>query len=91
MWCDTLGLPEVGVTQNFFEMGGNSMAALRILGRIRKLKPQADVAIADLFNHQTIRDLATAIERGPRPVAGSSSTCAAPAGGRCSTASPDCW
>ncbi|TDT93701.1 amino acid adenylation domain-containing protein [Azorhizobium sp. AG788] len=70
MWCDTLGLPEVGVTQNFFEMGGNSMAALRILGRIRKLKPEADVAIADLFNHQTIRDLATAIERGPRPGGG---------------------
>ncbi|WP_341987909.1 amino acid adenylation domain-containing protein [Azorhizobium sp. AG788] len=64
IWREVLGLPAVGVRQNFFEVGGNSMAALRVLGRIKQAKPDAVVAIADLFNHQTIRALATAIERG---------------------------
>jgi thioesterase domain-containing protein len=42
------------------------MAALRILGRIKQLKPEASVVIADLFNHQTIRSLAAALDSGQR-------------------------
>ncbi|WP_029002983.1 non-ribosomal peptide synthetase [Azorhizobium doebereinerae] len=64
IWREVLGLPAVGVRQNFFEVGGNSMAALRVLGRIKQARPDAVVAIADLFNHQTIRALAAAIESG---------------------------
>jgi amino acid adenylation domain-containing protein len=66
IWQDVLGLPAVGVTQNFFEIGGNSMAALRILGRIKQWKTDASIAIADLFNHQTIRSLADMLETGKR-------------------------
>jgi amino acid adenylation domain-containing protein len=63
IWQDVLGLSRIGVTQNFFEIGGHSMAALRILSRIKLLRPAADVTIADLFNHQDIRALAAIIDR----------------------------
>lgn len=62
IWCDILALPAVGVTQNFFEIGGNSIAALRILSRIKSLHPESAIGIADLFNHQDIRSLAPVID-----------------------------
>ncbi|ACK52225.1 amino acid adenylation domain protein [Methylocella silvestris BL2] len=58
IWRDVLGLASVGVTQNFFEIGGNSLAALRMLSRIKALDPQSGIEIVDLFNHQDIRSLA---------------------------------
>lgn len=64
IWRDVLGHPRIGVTQNFFDMGGHSILALRILAAIRALRPEANLGIADLFNHPTIRDLARRIERG---------------------------
>jgi thioesterase domain-containing protein len=70
IWQEVLGLPAVGATQNFFEIGGHSMAALRILGRVRMLAPAAALTIADLFNHPTIRGLARVLEGGSRAAAG---------------------
>ena len=64
IWQEVLGVPVVGAEQNFFDIGGHSMAALRILGRIRELRPASTIGIADLFNHQTIRQLAQRIDRG---------------------------
>ena len=63
IWREVLGLPAVGVNQNFFEIGGHSIAALRILSRIKLLNPSSDIGIADLFNHQDIRSLAPVIDR----------------------------
>jgi len=63
IWRDVLGLTELGVTQNFFEIGGHSIAALRILSRIKLMNPRSDIGIADLFNHQDIRSLAPLIDR----------------------------
>ncbi|SFK03410.1 non-ribosomal peptide synthetase [Methylocapsa palsarum] len=62
IWRDVLGLSEIGVTQNFFEIGGNSIAALRILSKIKLLHPDTSVSIADLFNHQDIRALAPLVD-----------------------------
>jgi thioesterase domain-containing protein len=61
IWKDTLKLPTVGTNQNFFELGGNSLAALEVLSRIRKLLPERKVTIADLFNNQDIKHLAAAL------------------------------
>ncbi|WP_084572863.1 non-ribosomal peptide synthetase [Methylocapsa aurea] len=63
IWRDILGLSEIGVTQNFFEIGGHSLAALRILARVKLMNPSSDIGIADLFNHQDIRSLAPVIDR----------------------------
>ena len=61
IWKDTLKLPNIGTNQNFFELGGNSLAALEVLSRIRKLLPERKVTIADLFNNQDIKHLAAAL------------------------------
>lgn len=68
IWRDVLGLARIGITQNFFEIGGHSMAALRILARIKQLRPRCSVGIADIFNHQDIRSLAAVIDQ-PRGIA----------------------
>jgi amino acid adenylation domain-containing protein len=64
IWQDVLGIASIGVTDNFFEIGGHSLAAIRILTRLRRQRPSARTTIADLFNHPTVRLLAAVIEEG---------------------------
>jgi len=64
IWRDVLGITAIGVTHNFFEIGGHSLAAIRILTRLRRLRPQVRTTIADLFNNPTVRSLAARVEKG---------------------------
>jgi amino acid adenylation domain-containing protein len=34
IWADVLGLPQVGVQDNFFHLGGDSLTAVRVAGRV---------------------------------------------------------
>lgn len=56
IWCDVLGIDEISVFDNFFEVGGDSLQIIRILSRASKagltLKPDA------IFSHPTIAELA---------------------------------
>ncbi len=36
LWKDVLHLPSVSVTDNFFDLGGNSMAAVRLMAKVQK-------------------------------------------------------
>ena len=58
IWSAVLGLPEVGVNQNFFELGGDSILSIQIVARAREagihLTPR------DMFKYQTIAELAAA-------------------------------
>jgi amino acid adenylation domain-containing protein len=75
VWERVLGIEPIGVTDDFFELGGDSLHAL-----------QAIVAVGDavgltlreelIFGHRTPRSLASAIETEPEtePPAGSTST-----------------
>ncbi len=69
VWKDILDIPDIGVTENFFDIGGQSLAAVRIVSRLKTRRPEWPLTIADMFNHPTIRDLAIAIE-GARDEAG---------------------
>ena len=57
VWCDVLGLERVGIHDNFFEIGGDSILSIQILARARKqnlmLTPK------DVFANQTIAKMAT--------------------------------
>ncbi|MFF3865891.1 amino acid adenylation domain-containing protein [Micromonospora sp. NPDC001898] len=59
IWQRVLGT-EVGPEDNFFDLGGNSLLALRLL---RELRDQglADLTPRHLYLHQTVRGLAEAI------------------------------
>ncbi|HEX7154408.1 MAG TPA: amino acid adenylation domain-containing protein [Thermoanaerobaculia bacterium] len=62
IWRELLGSTrEIGVTENFFEAGGNSLLAMQILYRVQdRLGCRLD--IADVFSYQTIAMLAKFID-----------------------------
>ncbi|HLK96979.1 MAG TPA: condensation domain-containing protein, partial [Hymenobacter sp.] len=59
IWQELLGLEQVGVHDNFFELGGDSIITIQVVSRAKRhgllLQPR------DLFEHQTIRQLAQRI------------------------------
>jgi amino acid adenylation domain-containing protein/thioester reductase-like protein len=57
-WCEVLGLKEVGVNENFFEIGGHSLKAVTLAA---KLQQDYEVNINDIFKYQTIGALASNI------------------------------
>ncbi len=56
-FCEVLGLNEVGVDDNFFDLGGNSLLATRLVARLRHTLA-ADLTVRTLFDHPTITQLA---------------------------------
>ncbi|MFD4561725.1 amino acid adenylation domain-containing protein, partial [Streptomyces sp. NPDC058469] len=61
VWAQLLGVDRVGVTDNFFELGGHSLLATQVISRIRDVFG-ADIPVATMFDHPTVRDLAGVIE-----------------------------
>jgi hypothetical protein len=62
IWSDVLDLSRVGVRDNYFELGGDSILSIQI-----KAQAEArglDFALQDLFEHQTVEALARAVEDG---------------------------
>lgn len=57
IWTDVLTWPTIGVDDNFFHIGGNSLTALRIVARIEQ-SVNIVVPVAVLFENPTIRELA---------------------------------
>ena len=63
VWTDVLKLERVGIHDNFFELGGMSMTALRVVDQAA----QAGLVFmpTDLFEFQTIAELAARFSIGP--------------------------
>jgi acyl-coenzyme A synthetase/AMP-(fatty) acid ligase len=57
LWQSVLGIARVGVEENFFDIGGHSVLAVRIHRRLRELTSKR-VSLTDLFRFPTIRSLA---------------------------------
>jgi ubiquinone/menaquinone biosynthesis C-methylase UbiE len=68
IWAEVMGLERVGVTQNFFDLGGTSLMLEHVQVRLEELLG-GDVALTLLFQHPTVESLAAALER---PAAGGS-------------------
>ncbi|HEX6715814.1 MAG TPA: amino acid adenylation domain-containing protein, partial [Pyrinomonadaceae bacterium] len=60
IWADVLGLDRVGVEDNFFVLGGDSIRSVRVLAQARE--HGLDVSLQQLFRHQTIAALAREIK-----------------------------
>jgi amino acid adenylation domain-containing protein len=56
IWSEVLGLEQVGVDDNFFILGGDSIRAIQVRARAQKRGLQ--ISQQQLFERQTIRDLA---------------------------------
>jgi amino acid adenylation domain-containing protein len=56
-WRDVLQVDEVGVDDNFFDLGGHSLHVMKIFSRLRAVLPE-ELSIVDLFQYPTVRGLA---------------------------------
>lgn len=61
-WKSALRLPEVGITDDFFSVGGHSLLAMRLLGGVRS-KYNVEVSLASFFEEPTIQALAARVEK----------------------------
>ncbi|HJT35591.1 MAG TPA: amino acid adenylation domain-containing protein [Pirellulales bacterium] len=63
IWQELLGVQKVGIHDNFFELGGDSILSIQVVARAR----QAGLGFnpRQLFQHQTIAELAAVEGTGP--------------------------
>ncbi|MFD2473312.1 non-ribosomal peptide synthetase [Amycolatopsis silviterrae] len=62
VWSAVLGVDQVGVEDNFFGLGGDSILSIQVVSRAR----QAGLTLSskDLFQHQTIAELGRVVTTG---------------------------
>jgi acyl carrier protein len=61
IWADILSLDRVGIHDNFFDLGGHSLAATRVVSQVIK-KFQLELPLRSLFQSPTIAEMAAVIE-----------------------------
>jgi amino acid adenylation domain-containing protein len=66
IWEDLLGHSPVGVHDNFFDVGGHSLLAVRLMARLQQQFGQ-DIPLAALFRGATVAHLAELIGRNTPP------------------------
>ncbi len=62
VWRDLLGVDDIATTDDFFALGGHSLAAVRLFARIRK-QFAVDLPLATLFETPTLGELAALVAR----------------------------
>lgn len=56
MWMDILGVENIGVNDNFFDLGGNSLKAILLISKIHK-ELNIEISFKEIYTLQTISDL----------------------------------
>ncbi|GGS28025.1 amino acid adenylation domain-containing protein [Streptomyces parvus] len=65
LFAEVLGVPEVGVDQSFFELGGDSIGSIQLISRARKAGLR--FSPRDVFTHRTVEALAAAAKEAAAP------------------------
>ncbi len=63
IWEELLGVAPVGVADDFFELGGDSLLATLVVSRLRETL-QLEIPLRDLFERATVAELVASIEAG---------------------------
>jgi len=67
IWKEALGHSNISTTDNFFEIGGDSIISIRIVSKAVQLG--LSIKVKDMFDHPTIARLARAINSGRKEIA----------------------
>lgn len=67
VWAEVLARPSVEREDDFFALGGHSLAATQIVARLRE-SLDVDLPVAAVFDAPTVAELAQAVERAKRAV-----------------------
>lgn len=78
VWSEVLRRPDVGLDDNFFDIGGNSLLMVQAYSKLREAT-NVTLSVIDLFRYPTIRLLAGAISGGPGGEAGFPTIASVPA------------
>src|SRR5215469_8252702 len=69
IWQKVLGLPRVGLDDNFFESGGTSLLATVLISKLNEALRQEDrdgLPIASIFEHPTLRAMSALVLGKPK-------------------------
>lgn len=69
IWRDELGLSRVGIDETFFDLGGDSLVAVRVVERMRRELDES-LTVVSFFLRPTIRGLAELMAAKDEPTAG---------------------
>ncbi|MGQ8874251.1 condensation domain-containing protein [Paenibacillus sp. TSA_86.1] len=53
IWCNVLNIPSIGITDDFFDLGGDSIKALQVVPRAQEQGMQ--VRVKDIFKYRNIK------------------------------------
>jgi acyl transferase domain-containing protein/acyl carrier protein len=67
IWQGLLGIDHLGVNDNFFDLGGNSLTCLKVISRLKK-DLGVDIPVITIFEGPTVSALATVIRRSDHNV-----------------------
>lgn len=62
IWSQILGIERIGINDDFFHLGGDSIRAMQIVSRVRDVM-QTELSIRSVFQTPTVAGLAQCIER----------------------------
>lgn len=62
IWCEVLGLKKVGIKDNFFDIGGHSLKAMTLIGKINK-QFKVEIPLKLLFSQPTVEGISNYISR----------------------------
>jgi acyl carrier protein len=60
IWTEVLGLGQIGVHDNFFDLGGDSLTATRVVSQVIKTF-QLDLPVKSLFDSPTVAEMAIVV------------------------------
>jgi len=75
IWSEVLGVEEIGVRDDFFEMGGDSLMAGQVAARLRR-DLLVDIPLHQLFHTATIESVAVVVDDGRGPERGTTASAA---------------
>ncbi|MFD8544267.1 amino acid adenylation domain-containing protein [Streptomyces sp. NPDC059649] len=62
VWSEVLGRQRVGADDDFFALGGHSLMALRVVGRLKR-NLGVVISVKEVYRHPRLRDLAQHVQR----------------------------